>query len=159
MADFLTTTFLRIKARLENRARWILHDPDRVDDALQEAFVRLWGRYSIHNEKEAEALLMRTVRNVSIDENRKRRAESLPAELPAEEEVSSWERERLFLELEEHIAKELSDTQQYIIRRHEYEGVSLEQVAKELGMQAPAVRMQLSRARKIIKAKYEDGKE
>jgi RNA polymerase sigma-70 factor (ECF subfamily) len=50
----------------------------------------------------------------------------------------------------------LSDTQQYIIQRHEYEGASLELIAKELGMQAAAVRMQLSRARKNLKSKYNE---
>ena len=48
----------------------------------------------------------------------------------------------------------LTDIQKLIIRRHEYEGVHLEQIAKELGMQPPAVRMQLSRARKAIRKQY-----
>ena len=49
---------------------------------------------------------------------------------------------------------ELTDLQKLIVRRHEYESVTLEKIAEELGMQPPAVRMQLSRARKTIREHY-----
>lgn len=157
MADFLTETFIRIRARLTGRARGLLHDPDRAEDALQEAFIRLWGRYDIGSEKEAEALLVRTVRNVAIDESRKRQPFPLEGDITGEEEtISAFEREQRFLLLETHIRSDLSELQQYIIHRHEYEGATLETVARELGMKPPAVRMQLSRARKTIRSRYKN---
>ena len=159
MADFLTDTFFRIRTRLERRARGVLHDSGQVEDALQEAFVRLWGRYPIGSESEAEALLMRTVRNVAIDESRKHKPQPLNGDIPTEEENPAWQRELRFLQLEDHISRHLSDIQQYIIRRHEFEGATLKKVARELGMQAPAVRMQLSRARKTLRAYYQHEQE
>ncbi len=129
----------------------MLSDADAAEDALQDAFVRLWGRYQVRSEKEAEALLTRTVRNVSIDSLRKRKTVPLAGDLPEEAEEN---REALFRRVEEMVDTELTDLQKLIVRRHEYESVTLEKIAEELGMQPPAVRMQLSRARKTIREQY-----
>jgi len=151
MADFLTEAFLRIRERMGGVAKsgtaW-------AEDALQDAFVKLWGRYSPKTEKEAEALLARTARNSAVDE--KRRRKPIPLERDVEQEESNAdEREEMFLKIENLARDHLSDIQQYIIRRHQYEGARLETIAKELEMNAPAVRMQLSRARKTLRELYE----
>ena len=151
MADILTETYQRIRQRLKAGAGKMLSDADAAEDALQDAFVRLWGRYQVRSEKEAEALLTRTVRNVSIDQLRKRKTVPLVGDLP-EERVEN--REALFRRVEEVVDMELTNLQKLIIRRHEYESVTMEKIAEELGMQPPAVRMQLSRARKTIREQY-----
>ena len=151
MADILTETYQRIRQRLKAGAGKMLSDADAAEDALQDAFVRLWGRYQVRSEKEAEALLTRTVRNVSIDSLRKRKTVPLAGDLPEEAEEN---REALFRRVEEMVDTELTDLQKLIVRRHEYESVTLEKIAEELGMQPPAVRMQLSRARKTIREQY-----
>ena len=152
MADILTETYQRIRERLRAGAGKMLSDAEAAEDALQDAFVRLWGRYEVRSGREAEALLTRTVRNVSIDQLRKRKTVPLSGDLP-EEDVSE-NREALFRRVEEMVDTELTDLQRLIIRRHEYESVTLEKIAEELGMQPPAVRMQLSRARKTIREQY-----
>ena len=152
MADILTETYQRIRLRVKAGAGRLLADADAAEDALQDAFVRLWGRYEVRSGREAEALLTRTVRNVSIDQLRKRKTVPLSGDLP-EEDVSE-NREALFRRVEEMVDTELTDLQRLIIRRHEYESVTLEKIAEELGMQPPAVRMQLSRARKTIREQY-----
>ena len=151
MADILTETYQRIRERLRAGAGKMLSDAEAAEDALQDAFVRLWGRYQVRSEKEAEALLTRTVRNVSIDQLRKRKTVPLAMDLPEERTEN---REALFRRGEEMVDTELTDLQRLIIRRHEYESVTLEKIAEELGMQPPAVRMQLSRARKTIREQY-----
>ena len=151
MADILTETYQRIRQRLMAGAGRMLSDAEAAEDALQDAFVRLWGRYQVRSEKEAEALLTRTVRNVSIDQLRKRKTVPLAVDLP--EEVGE-NREALFRRVEEMVDTELTDLQKLIVRRHEYESVTLERIAEELGMQPRAVRMQLSRARKTIREQY-----
>ena len=151
MADILTETYQRIRERLRAGAGKMLSDAEAAEDALQDAFVRLWGRYQVRSEREAEALLTRTVRNVSIDQLRKRKTVPLMADLP--EEVGE-NREALFRRVEEMVDTELTDLQRQIIQRHEYDGITLEKIAEELDMQPPAVRMQLSRARKTIREQY-----
>lgn len=134
----------------------IVHDTAKAEDALQESFVKLWGRYSIRSPLEAEALLQRTVRNTSVDSMRRKNTTPIDEDLAQVQDDSGPDKEKLFLRVEEIIMKELNDTQQYIIRRHHYEGVPLDTVAKELGMKPPAVRMQLSRARKTIRDLYNE---
>ena len=45
MADILTETYQRIRQRLMARAGKMLTDADAAEDALQDAFMRLWSRY------------------------------------------------------------------------------------------------------------------
>ena len=151
MADILTETYQRIRLRLMARAGKVLADAEAAEDALQDAFLKLWGRYPVRNEKEAEALLTRTVLNVSIDQLRKRKTVPLSGDLPEED---AEDREMQFRRVEEMVDSVLTDIQRQIIQRHEYEGITLEKIAEELGMQPPAVRMQLSRARKAIREQY-----
>lgn len=134
----------------------IVHDTALAEDALQESFVKLWGRYSIRSPLEAEALLQRSVRNTSVDSMRRKKTTPIDEDLTQVQDDSGPDKEKLFLRVEEIIMKKLNDTQQYIIRRHHYEGVPLDTVAKELGMKPPAVRMQLSRARKTIRDLYNE---
>ena len=147
MEDFLTYAFLSLRERMKRRhASW-------TEDALQDAFVRLWGRYEPESVSQAKALLTTAAKHAEIDEKRRRKTVPLDGDV-MEEESSVKEREELFLRVDDLIRTRLTDIQQYIIRRHQYEGASLEKVAKELGMKPPAVRMQLSRARKTIRELY-----
>jgi len=58
-------------------------------------------------------------------------------------------------EVEELIDHQLSPVQRSILKKKEYEGQSIDEIAKELDMQQAAVRMQLSRARKTIRECYQ----
>ena len=146
--DFLTEAFISMKDR------W------KAEDALQEAFCRLWGRkYKVSSLKEAVGLLSRTVRNIEIDEFRKSRSRrTVGLDKAGMEDVSgeamALEREALFRKVEASLDRDISLMQKKIIQLHEYEGLSFEDIAKELGMQPAAVRMQASRARKVLRDKF-----
>ena len=58
--------------------------------------------------------------------------------------------------LEAAVESCLTERQREVLRRHEYRGESFEQIADELHMQPPAVRMQLSRARKAIRLYFKE---
>ncbi len=144
--DFLTEAFLAL------RGRW------KSEDVLQDAFCRLWGRkYKIGSVKEAIGLLSRTGRNLEIDEHRKacgRQTVSLEGRQVEDEGGDAMEKELLFRKVEASVESELTDLQRLIVRKHEYEGQSFERIAKDLGMQQAAVRMHISRARKILRDKF-----
>jgi RNA polymerase sigma factor (sigma-70 family) len=144
--DFLTKAFIRLRGRRGTSS----------EDALQDAFCRLWGKKFV-SEVHAEAMLARTARNIAIDEYRKsssRRTESIEGrQVPAEED-SPIEKEALFRKVEASINKELTPLQQEIVRLHEYAGLTYDDIASRLDMQPAAVRMQISRARKLIREKY-----
>ena len=146
--DFLTEAFVSLK------------DKWKAEDALQEAFCRLWGRkYKVSSLKEAVGLLSRTVRNIEIDELRKAgRRKTVGLDKAGLEEDSgeamALEREALFRKVEASLDRDITLLQKKVIQLHEYEGLSFEEIAKELGMQPAAVRMQASRARKVLRDKF-----
>lgn len=145
-SDFLTEAFLAL------RGRW------KTEDTLQDAFCRLWGgKYKVGSVKEAMGLLSRTGRNLEIDEYRKARGRqtvSLEGHQVEDEGSDAEEREALFRKVEASVDSELTDLQKIIVRKHEYEGQSFERIARDLGMQQAAVRMHISRARKILRDKF-----
>ena len=146
--DFLTEAFVSLKDR------W------KAEDALQEAFCKLWGRkYKVSSLKEAVGLLSRAVRNIEIDELRKAgRRKTVGLDKAGLEEDSgeamALEREALFRKVEASLDRDITLLQKKVIQLHEYEGLSFEEIAKELGMQSAAVRMQASRARKVLRDKF-----
>lgn len=153
--ELLTDTYLRLRNRFRTRAGRILGNAEDADDALQEAFFKLWSKdYDIRTASEAEALLSTAVRNTSLDAVRRRR-DKVPLDaadrLPAEDRRDRLEQ---LASVRKLIENELNDTQRYILERVEYGGIRQEQIAEELGMQPATVRAQLSRARKTIRELY-----
>ena len=153
--DFLTEAFISLKDR------W------KAEDALQEAFCRLWGRkYEASSLDEAKGLLSRTGRNIEIDEYRKARRRKVVSVDNARIEDDSGaalaiEREALFRKVEASLDSDLTLLQKKVIQMHEYNDMTFDEIANELGMQPAAVRMQASRARKILRDKFrnDDGKD
>ena len=154
--DYLTDAFIRLRQRLRVISGRVIADSVGVDDILQDTFVRLWRRkYPLKSEKEAEALLTRTVRNASLNE--RRRARSVPLERDvADDSPDTDEKEQAYAEMHRKIESELTETQRYILEEKEYGGRTLEDIAKELEMEPAAVRMQLSRARKTLRNALKD---
>ena len=154
--DYLTDAFIRLRQKLKAVSGRMLPDADDAEDILQDSFVRLWQRkYPLQSEKEAGALLMRTVRNASLNERRKKRPIALEADF-ADEPPDREEKERAYDMMRLKIESELTPTQRYILEEKEYGGRTLEDIAKELGMEPAAVRMQLSRARKTLRNALKD---
>lgn len=151
MADYLTDAFIRLRQKFKWVSGKILPDTYWVEDILQDSFIRLWRRqYPLTSEKEAEALLMRTVRNASLNE--RRRVRPIPLKMDyIDDAPDTKEKERAFTQMKEKIRTELTDTQRYILEQKEYAGRTLEDIAIELEMEPTAVRMQLSRARKTLR--------
>ena len=154
--DFLTDAFIRLRQKLRVISGRMIADSAGAEDILQDSFVRLWRRqYPLKSEKEAEALLSRTVRNASLNE--RRRARSVPLERDvADDSPDSTEKEQAYAEMHRKIESELTETQRYILEEKEFGGRTLEEIAKELKMEPAAVRMQLSRARNTLRNALKD---
>ena len=149
--DYLTDAFVRLRQKLKGISGRVLPERDSAEDVLQDSFVRLWRRqYPLGSEKEAEALLARTVRNASLNERRRARTVPLDKDL-ADDSPDPEDREKAYAEMHRKIEQELTELQRYILEEKEYGGRTLEAIAKELKMEPAAVRMQLSRARKKLR--------
>lgn len=162
--DLLTSVFVDLRHRLKGLASGILGDSSEADDALQDAFCRLWQRRDrIASPKEAEALSVTTVHNVCIDVLRKHNHSPMVSidenrDISVEDvndgEDSILTREDLLRRVEQIISSRLTEQQQVILRMRDMEGLSFEAIAESLSMQPTAVRMSLSRTRKIIREIY-----
>lgn len=157
----LLAAFQRLRGSLLRMSRRLLQSDEEAEDALQDAFCRLWDKPAAQrSEPEAAALLTTTVKHVSIDALRRRtRDATLPLdeerdELPDDGSAAAQEREATFARVDRIIATRLTATQREVLRLREYEDWDFEAIATRLDMKPAAVRMQLSRARQTIRNCY-----
>ena len=111
----LTRTFTAMRRKFLHIATLFLPQKDDAEDALQDAFVKLWSRRdNINSDKEAEALTTTTVKNICIDKLRKQKIDTVPIDEEHDDspEENNEERETLLQEVEAIINKELTPQQQ-----------------------------------------------
>lgn len=134
-----------------------------AEDVVYEAFCRLWQKERLPgSEADREALITTTVRHLSLDAVRRqtvRRAVSIddvePVVLPIEDLGDERdEREIAFNRVWQLASEHLTVIQMDILRRRDMEGAAYADIAAALSMSETAVRMQLSRARKVLRTLY-----
>lgn len=161
--ETLPAVFERLGKSLRRMAQTLVGNADDAEDALQEAFCRLWTRRKcIQTEDEAAKLLTTTVKHLSIDVLRRRKTIGT---LSIDEERDTLEddetdyqesREEQFNRVKALINSKLTPLQQEILHRREVLGEDYELISKDLQMQQTAIRAQLSRARKTIRECYKN---
>ena len=137
----LLTAFSGLRRRLRpTLSRWL--GEDEADDALQEA----------------ARVLNVTARHIGIDELRRRQklGETRLEEGcdPAEATDAEDEAAERYRRVKQIIDQRLTPLQREILERRETREDAFEEIAATLNMQPAAVRMQLSRARKLIREVY-----
>lgn len=152
----LISAFSRWRNRLLRQALRFLPSKEDAEDVLQDAFIRLWAKAEqIETEKDAASLATVVIRNMAVDHYRqqKRKPQTTDVEMMdlQEETADIDERQQLVDEIMQRV---LTPLQLRIVELREYEGLGYDEVASILGMQQPAVRMQLSRARRTIREEY-----
>lgn len=122
-----------------------------AEDLLQEVFVRVQKRLpTLHDTSKIQGWVYRIARNVVIDHYRTRR-EHMPVDVDLEAEDPVGESEvdlrpalrRFMAELPAHYREPLV--------RHEYQGESLEEVARALGLSLTATKSRVRRARLMLR--------
>lgn len=157
------SAFQHLRRRLQNISAHITGDTEDAEDALQDAFIKLWMRRAeIKSTDEVAAIMTTTVQHLSIDRIRSRNAKS---EVPIDDNRDTFiddsndlqsEIEERFLQIQHIIATRLTITQQRVLQLRDYENREYEDIAQTLQMQPAAVRMQLSRARKAVRDIYRE---
>ncbi len=160
-SDILTSTFLRIRGRLLASARRLLADDDAADDALQDAFYRLWQhRHNIATTAQAEGLSVVAVRNTCLDTLRRSSArptdsiELLSADIPDNSTDDPADRDDLYNSVKAIIDSSLSPREKAVIAMRDTEGMDFADIAEELGISEANTRMILSRARRTVRDIY-----
>lgn len=160
--ETLISAFEGIRRRLLGLAGRMLGNEEDAADAVQDAFCRLWQRReSITSSIEAEGMSVVTVRNLCVDNLRRDKNRPIlleenraVGESVMEETGEAEEREAVFNEVNAIMEKHLTEVQRTIIRMREYEDRDYEEIANMLNMQPATVRVQLSRARKLVREIY-----
>lgn len=153
----ITDTFSSLRGRLKAAASSILRNEDDVEDALQDAFCRLWTRRADITEERIEANAHIAVKQVSLDLLRKRTlraTEEIDDGKTGDpmEETSLWETKEID-ELRVRLLERLSERQRMVFEMVA-DGMENRVIALRLGMTEEAVRQNLSRARKALREHY-----
>ena len=144
----------RWRCRAEAYAGSILHDPQSAEDAVQEAFSRIYTlRADLDDRYSFSAYLFTITKRICIDELRKRkRFPDLPGELPdppvesAEEKyIQSWERLNRI-----HLLAALDETDKKLLLEFSLEGKPTKQIAREMNLSDGQVRVRLHRIRRKL---------
>lgn len=159
--ELLTSVFMRIRERLRMTARRMVDD-EAVDDALQDAFVRLWGRRGdFDSESAVEGVAVTTVHNICIDTLRRdavRRHDNIDDNPSAAAVTDSGdtqqERMELYAEVADLIERQLSERDRRILYLRDRDGWEMQDIAIETGLSEANVRVILSRSRKTIRQIY-----
>ncbi len=155
--DALEELILRWRERAESYAVSILHDSHLAEDAVMEAFARIYAARAEYETRYAfSTYLYVIVRRICVSELRRARRrpalwgqEALP-ELPANsaeaEYITRWERENRIGRL-----AELDEKDRRLLLGFSLEGKSTRELAGETGMTEGQVRVRLHRIRKRLR--------
>ena len=158
--DALEQLIMRWHSRAEAYANSILHDPQAAEDAVQEAFSRIYAlRNSLDESCSFSAYLYTIVRRICIDTLRKqKRFPDLPGKLPeppvesAEAEcIRKWERLNRI-----HLLASLDETDRKLLLAFSLEGKPTKQIAREMNLTDGQVRVRLHRIRRKLKKGMDD---
>ncbi len=139
----------------------ILRNQEEAEDAVQEIFIKLWTmKERLDRYNSIEALATTMVKNHSIDQMRKKRPENYE-----DIEIAKMSRLRSISPHEElerkesgsiiqRIIESLPDIYKIIIKKRDIEGLSYEEISIETGQNINTLRVNLSRARGIIREEY-----
>ena len=148
--------FLPMSATMYRTAYSLLGNPQDAEDAVQEAFIRLWQkRDRLLVDEDLTAYCQQLVRNLCIDNLR--RGKLAEVDMTAEDvRVADEQLASASIENEEAVAQveqaihALPENQQRVVKLHVMQDRSLSEIEKETGFSAVNVRVLLSRGKKKL---------
>lgn len=148
--DLMTSSFMGLRDKLHHIAMRYLQSDEDAQDALQDTWLKLSDKGDVETSQEARNKLVAVLRNICIDQLRKKR--TVPIDTITSNDVPQCRMETEDIELLEHLLQQqLTPLQRQIFNLVTHEGCDYEQIAKRLSMTVEAVRMNMSRTRKKIR--------
>ena len=148
--DNLTSSFLALREKLHRSAVRFLKNDEDAKDAVQDSYLRLWGKEKLISEPEIRNKLFVVLRNLCID--RLRKSSFVPlSEISPEELSTNPESSSDIKSLEELMTVGLTEFQRQIYNSVIKAGKEYDEIASDLNMSPEAVRMNMSRIRKRIR--------
>ncbi|MDR2127222.1 MAG: sigma-70 family RNA polymerase sigma factor [Prevotellaceae bacterium] len=150
--------FLPHAEKLYALAFRLLGNKTEASDAVQDTFLKLWNKRNELAIQNTEAFCVTLVKNICVDMLRKRRKnESLSDnELYVSEKAVNEQEDIHFkwLQMQKLIKQLPLQQQQLVILRHVKE-YTMEEIARQTGLSEANVRTTLSRARKLLREKFD----
>lgn len=149
----LTSPF---KDKLFRLAKRLLVSAEEAEDATQEVMIKLWKmKDNLNSYRSIEALSIVMIKNHCLDQLKSKRAQNLSIEHSNYSDESKNLQHQL--EVQDSLnwvgkmVDNLPDQQKMIIQLRDVEQLEFEEIAQILEMNETAVRVALSRARKILR--------
>jgi RNA polymerase sigma-70 factor (ECF subfamily) len=150
--------FLPHAEKLYALAFRLLGNRHEASDAVQDTFLKLWNKRNELEIQNIEAFCVTIVKNICLDILRKRRKNELLSdnELAIIERTADKQIEIHcdWIQMQKLIKQLPLQQQQLIVMRHVKE-YTMAEIAKQTGMSEANVRTTLSRARKLLREKFE----
>lgn len=153
----IISAFQKISVRLKGSAA-LQTDSGDIDDALQEAFCRLWShRDTIADTGHAEGFLTMATRNIIADNHRQRsyhpecELDGREGEIPEESNDTVKD---LYTDITALARQSLSERDMEILFKRERDGWDFDELALHYNLSESNVRMIVSRARKTLRTIY-----
>ena len=152
-SDFFISAFRNVRRRLMAR-----HSDDD-EDALQDAFCRLWTRRDdFSSQGEAEGFLTVAAKNITVDTHRRRQAHPETDIENANQYVSddeeAYSKNEQILEIKSLIREYLSPRDREILVHRDHDGWEFDEIASHYQISEANARMIVSRSRKTIREIY-----
>ena len=150
------TLYLPLAGTLYRIAFYILEDKASAEDAVQEAFLKLWeSRDRLDGILSPKSYCITMVKNICLDRVRRASRLEFPSELPdqamppVQDAIDNKERLAMVMEA----VKSLPERQRKVLLLRTVEGLSYEEISTRTGLGALSLRVLLSRARTTLKEK------
>jgi RNA polymerase sigma-70 factor (ECF subfamily) len=170
-AALYTSLLAEHRDRVFSRALYVLRDHEDAEDVTQEAFLRLWRQGDAVAPGKHAGWLLRVVHNLCIDQTRRRKVvrsrfgrpdPDLAEQLPATGRTAdpAWsldldDRQQVLLDALATLPVETRS----VMMMHYFEGLRLQDIAAALDKTESAVKVQVHRARKSLRAVLEQASE
>ncbi|WP_348810711.1 RNA polymerase sigma factor [Flavobacterium maritimum] len=137
-------------------AKRLLISTEEAEDATQEVLVKLWNKNEgLKGYGNVEAFAMTITKNYCLDQLKSKRASNLSIVdknfTDREPSLQQKVEDNDSLNWVEKIIDQLPEQQRLIIQMRDIEQYEFDEIAKVLGMNETAIRVALSRARKMIR--------
>jgi RNA polymerase sigma-70 factor (ECF subfamily) len=157
-AENFKQQFLPYTDKLYILACRLLNDRDEACDAVQDVFLKLWSKRNELEIQNNEAFCVTLLKNICVDMLRKRRKNQSLTDV---EQVES--EKKLSKQIEAHydwlkmreLIKQLPEQQQQVVKLRHIKEYTMAEIAEHTGLSESNVRTTLSRARKLLREKFE----
>ncbi len=146
------------KDKVYRLAKRLLVSTDEAEDATQELYLKLWkSKSNLGEYKNIEAYAMTMTKNYCLDQLKSKRASNLSlvhSNYSGDDSVQGdleWKDQANMMK---QLMNELPEKQRMIVQLRDVENYEFYEIEEILQMEATAIRVNLSRARKTLREKF-----